>query len=161
MAKKNKKNKNVQNSSNIPQESQNRGAATRITKTRTSHQSFSGPIPPPALLEQYDMVIPGAAERILSMAEKQSEHRVNLERKVVYSNSTDARLGVIFAFVLGMTALASGTYCIAIGREVSGVLVGGTGLVGIIVSFIYGTRSSSKERENKQKASQELDFEFE
>lgn len=40
--------------------------------------SFSGPIPPPAILHQYDAVIPGAAERILKMAEEQSKHRQEL-----------------------------------------------------------------------------------
>lgn len=37
--------------------------------------SFSGPIPHPDLLAQYDQIIPNGADRILLMAEAQSRHR--------------------------------------------------------------------------------------
>ena len=40
------------------------------------HASFSGPLPPPSILEDYDRVCPGAADRIIKMAEK--EQKVNL-----------------------------------------------------------------------------------
>jgi len=40
---------------------------------------IEGPLPPPVILQQYDTVIPGAAERILAMAEGETTHRRNLE----------------------------------------------------------------------------------
>jgi len=43
-------------------------------------QQFQGPLPPPALLKQYEENFPGAAERIFKMAEKQAEHRQTLEK---------------------------------------------------------------------------------
>lgn len=46
-------------------------------------ESFSGPIPHPELLQKYDEVKPGFAERIISMAERQLDHRINCEDKVV------------------------------------------------------------------------------
>jgi uncharacterized membrane protein len=53
------------------------------TQTQLIQQTFSGPIPPPTLLAEYNKVVPNAAERILAMAEKQSEHRQFLEKKVI------------------------------------------------------------------------------
>jgi uncharacterized membrane protein len=41
--------------------------------------SFSGPIPPPLILKQYDDLVPGAAARILAQAEQQTAHRIALE----------------------------------------------------------------------------------
>ena len=35
--------------------------------------SFSGPLPPPKILEDYDRVCPGAADRIIKMAEKEQK----------------------------------------------------------------------------------------
>jgi uncharacterized membrane protein len=35
---------------------------------------FSGPLPPPAILAQYNNAVPNAAERILKMAEKEQSH---------------------------------------------------------------------------------------
>ena len=41
--------------------------------------SFSGPLPHPEILERYNSAVPGGAERIIAMAEKQSDHRMRLE----------------------------------------------------------------------------------
>jgi len=41
---------------------------------------FSGPLPRPSVLQGYESVLSGAADRIISMAEKQSEHRKEMER---------------------------------------------------------------------------------
>jgi uncharacterized membrane protein len=49
-------------------------------------QSFHGPIPPPALLEHYDKIIPGAAERILAMAESETVHRHQQETLAIEAN---------------------------------------------------------------------------
>src|SRR3989338_3375865 len=50
------------------------------------HQEFSGPLPPPEVLRQFDQVVPGAAERIIKMAEQQFAHRTELEKKVIDSD---------------------------------------------------------------------------
>ena len=51
--------------------------------------SWSGPLPPPKVLEAYDRLVPGAAERIMKMAEQQSEHRRGLEKTVVEAGARD------------------------------------------------------------------------
>ena len=48
--------------------------------TLTHSESFSGPIPPPTILEGYERIHAGLADRIMKMAESQSEHRKILER---------------------------------------------------------------------------------
>ena len=45
------------------------------------YQEFAGPIPPPSMMKQYEETLPGSADRILKMAEKQSEHRQWVEKK--------------------------------------------------------------------------------
>ena len=46
-------------------------------------EMYSGPIPPPEALARYEEIQPGAADRILKMAEKQQEHRMALETKAI------------------------------------------------------------------------------
>src|ERR1035438_8495401 len=53
---------------------------------------FSGPLPPPGILAQYNDVCPNGAERIIAMAEKQQEHSQELERSVVH-RSEERRVG--------------------------------------------------------------------
>ena len=52
-------------------------------------ETFQGPIPPPSVLEAYEKILPGAAERILKMAENQSTHRQEIEKIVVRSGARD------------------------------------------------------------------------
>ena len=68
---------------------------------------FSGPIPPPDIMAGYDQVLPGSAERILAMAERQPLHRQQGEMLLVKAQVRDSLIGEIFAFVLGITALAA------------------------------------------------------
>ena len=50
--------------------------ATLLARTT----ALSGPLPPPEVLAQYEVALPGAAERIFKMMERQEEHRQTLER---------------------------------------------------------------------------------
>lgn len=51
-------------------------------------QTFSGPIPPPQVLEQYNKIVPNAAERILKMAEDESAHRRSQDIMILNANMT-------------------------------------------------------------------------
>jgi uncharacterized membrane protein len=62
-------------------------------------ETHIGPIPPPDALAHYDTIIPGAAERILQMAEKEQLHRFDCERKAERSAIRVTFIGVIFAFL--------------------------------------------------------------
>jgi uncharacterized membrane protein len=112
-------------------------------------QSFSGPIPPPNILAEYSKIIPNGAERIMIMAEEQSKHRRELEKKVIETDSRNSFLGVIFAFVLGMTTIITGGIVVIKGYTWPGTVLGSAGLVGLVSTFIYGTRERRKERESK------------
>ena len=46
-----------------------------------SFQSYRGPLPSPEMLGDYEKVVPGGAERIISMVETQQSHRMAMESK--------------------------------------------------------------------------------
>jgi uncharacterized membrane protein len=58
---------------------------------QVSVKSYSGPVMPPEYAEHYEVIIPGSAERILIMAEKQANHRMEMEQKAVDAQIEDAR----------------------------------------------------------------------
>lgn len=62
---------------------------------------FSGPLPPPEKLEHYDRIVPGLAERIVGLTERQSAHRQQLERENLHENIRAARAGQWMAYSLG------------------------------------------------------------
>jgi uncharacterized membrane protein len=70
-------------------------------------KEFKGILPPPEYLEYYDRILPGAAERIIAMAEKQAEHRQFLEKEdyrigefAIRKEFQQRKWGQIFAFLL-------------------------------------------------------------
>ena len=62
-------------------------------------EMYSGPIPPPEALARYEEIQPGAADRILKMAEKQQEHRMALETKAIGGQVDQSKRGQIFGFI--------------------------------------------------------------
>ena len=114
-------------------------------------ESFSGPLPPPSMLSQYNQIVPGAAERIIAMAERQAQHRQNIENKVIDSDIGNSRLGLHYGLIIGLAAVIGGTICILSGHEIAGSIIGGTGLTGLVGVFVYGSRQRRKEREARFK----------
>ena len=120
------------------------------TQTRMLAASYSSPIPPAEQVRQYEDVCPGAADRILAMAEAQSRHRQEIEKKVISSGAKNSLLGVIFAFILGLSTVFGGVLLAFNGLAWPGALLGSAGLVGLVSVFIYGTRSNKEERASKR-----------
>ena len=108
--------------------------------------SWEGPLPPPQILEGYESVVPGAADRILRMAEAQSESRLQIERTIVTGDSRRAYLGIVAGFVLSMVVIGGGIYLIATGHDWAGACLIGLNLVGLAGVFVYGSKSLRDEQ---------------
>src|SRR5277367_5058528 len=78
---------------------------------------FSGPLPPPQILQGYNQAFAGCAERIVAMAERQSAHRQAIERSVIDANCDAQTRGQYFAFVLAAMVVGGGIYLLAQGKS--------------------------------------------
>jgi uncharacterized membrane protein len=116
-----------------------------------TQMSRSGPIPDAEQLEKYERITPGAADRIIKMAEKQSDHRQTIERAVIKTKSINSTLGVVFAFLLGAGTIFGGVFLAYNGQGWPGAVLGSAGLIGLVSVFIYGTKSTSNERIEKSR----------
>lgn len=95
---------------------------------------YSGPVPPPEIMEGYKQIDPTFPERMFAMAERQSEHRISLESKRVQSDGGNERLGLILGAVIVLAVLVCGTVIILNGKSWFGfglILVAAVGLVGV------------------------------
>lgn len=123
-----------------------------------------GPLPDPTTLNQYDNVVPGAAELIVRMFEEQAKHRMDIEKKQIedmqnrtaiektYASSESfiAILGVLFAFIISLITLLGGLYMIVFaGHEYIGTIFSGAGLTPLIGIFINGTKTSHNSSKRK------------
>ena len=110
-------------------------------------QSFEGPLPPPSFLKQYEDALPGAADRILNLAEAQTNHRIKLEGRLVEGEIEDSkrsrderRLGQWLGFAICLVAILSGATISVLGQPYAGVLIGAVGLTPLVSTFITGRK---------------------
>ena len=119
-----------------------------LAVSKIIQSEFSGPIPPPNIIKGYEDIVPGAADRIISMAEKQAEHRQAMEHIMVKSESRDSLLGVLFAFFLGILCIVAAIIIVILVPQnagaISGSIIGVAGIGSIIATFIKSTRTSSR-----------------
>jgi uncharacterized membrane protein len=114
----------------------------------------AGPLPDPAILREYDELVPGAADRIISMAEQQSEHRRRLEAMVVRAGIRRAYAGATFGLILGMTSIGGGIYLAATGHDLTGfglVITAVAGLAGVFIHSRYRGRQELVEKDPRRK----------
>ena len=71
-------------------------------------EAFRGPLPHPEHLKQYEVIVPGAADRILQLAEQQTAHRIKTENKAVSAEITQNILAQVIAFILAITGIGGG-----------------------------------------------------
>lgn len=114
--------------------------------------SYSGPLPPPEWLRQYEEVLPGIADRMMNLVESEvsnqhsaSAHRRKMEEQAVTGGITMAKRGQVGAWVLGLLFLVASVVLILSGHSVLGGVIGITDLVGIVVSFTVGLRRRDTE----------------
>jgi uncharacterized membrane protein len=101
----------------------------------------SGTIPSPEILERYNSIIPGLAERIVAHAENQSLHRTALERKLLISNIRKSYLGLVLGFLIGSLGVGGGIWLTFSGFNVIGIVFSSASLVSLVMSFIYGSQN--------------------
>lgn len=109
---------------------------------------FIGPIPPPEILSGYENIQAGFADRVIKMAEKQSEHRQKLEAEKLKYEGRDSLLGIFFAFIICISFIVAGVFVImkAPNGTLAGTFISAIGMGSIITSFIKTTRTNSKDK---------------
>jgi uncharacterized membrane protein len=118
--------------------------------TERKFSAFSGPIPHPDTLKRFNDIVPGAAERIIKMAEDQSSHRRSLEKSVIESDISRSKWGQILGFVIAIFGLTASTFIAVYGSAVAGSILGVGTLASLVGVFMYGSISRKKEREEKK-----------
>lgn len=112
---------------------------------------YSGPVPPPDMLRDYDAIEPGRGARLMNLIEDQARHRMFLEKKVISADVWRSWAGLACGFVIALAFLGAGVHVIGLGHPVSGTTLSTTAIVGLVGTFVYGTQSQRKERVEKAK----------
>jgi uncharacterized membrane protein len=115
-------------------------------------ESHSGPLPSPTTLARYEEILPGAAHRILVMAEAQATHRMEMESRALAGEQRRSERGLYAAFGVSILSLVAGTWMVLANHEVAGLTVLGANLTTLAGLFIYGTERRRSERKERRQA---------
>lgn len=96
--------------------------------------SFVGPMPPPNLLRDYEAVLPGAADRLLSMAESALAHEQRMDVVRVRRSYVGLGAGLAISLLFGWFAYRLGQQ----GHDWLAAALGGANLAGLVAIFVLG-----------------------
>jgi uncharacterized membrane protein len=102
-------------------------------------EQFSGPMPHPKHLREYEDILPGAAERILSMAEQNIAHMKKMDEDSLEAEVDDRKRGMRYgAGLFGLLiVLAFASLFVTDSEIVPGMFLGAV-TIGGITAFIKG-----------------------
>lgn len=107
-------------------------------------QQWSGPLPSPQQLQQFNSIIPKGAERIMTMTEQEAAHRRDQERKALRADFLIQLLGIACAFTVAIGGVAAAVRLALGGHDVVAATMISAPLAIIVTAFLQ-RRNSNKE----------------
>ena len=107
-------------------------------------QRYSGPLPSPRDFQQYNMIVPGAAERILRMAEKEQAHCQTIVGETTHRVFRERERGQWFGLIVALLGLSVAAFALWLGYEAAASILGGTTLLGMVAVFVTGQRRKAR-----------------
>lgn len=126
--------------SQVPQN----GTGAIAIRQQSSLEIRSSPLPSPDELKAYNVILPGAAERILAMAEKQANHRQETESVLVQAGTKQNGRGQNFAFILCICCLVASVILGCLGQTIPASITGGIAILYVGRTFLG--KSSQKKK---------------
>ena len=123
--------------------------------TQFSAESYSGPLPQPEELGKYESVLPGAADRIITMAEKELAQRhdaertfLELRRLSIQADYGRSNRGLYAGATVALAIVAAGALMTYLGQsEEAAAVVTGT-IASVAAIFVYGARARKRENDD-------------
>lgn len=109
---------------------------------RIMSASYSGPLPLPSDFEGYERVVPGAADRILTMAETQQKELLKQASKEQEANIKENRRAQWFAFILGLFVIGGIVFLINADKTIMAFAF--MAVSGIVTAFVSGGKKRDK-----------------
>lgn len=104
----------------------------------TRASSWSGPLPSPDSLREFEEIVPGSADRLITMVEKQGNHRMEIEKRVVDGESKRAWVDLLARHIITLVGLVASILLVVFGYTPAGVILTALTTLFAVVSFLIG-----------------------
>ncbi|NVN80576.1 DUF2335 domain-containing protein [Vibrio sp. Scap24] len=108
---------------------------------------YQGPLPPPELLNEYEKISPGMAERILRMAESELLHKEAMHLKAIEEHRREVQRGQFFAIIISLVSIACTVLLAFKGAQIAAGILGSSIIAGIVAAYVLSRNSSSEKNE--------------
>lgn len=116
---------------------------------------YAGAVPHPDHARSFEEIQPGSFDRFLSIAERQSKHRQVLEQRFMSFNGWSQVIGVVFAGLIVLAGIASGTFLLYNDKQTQGLTAMFAPLALVAGTFIVTKSSEKREKARKAVAEQQ------
>ena len=104
-------------------------------------EQWRGPLPPPAILKQFEEVVPGSGLKVVEEFQAEAGHRRSIEKEELRQTGREALLGQLLALAFGSGGLGTVVYAISQDAEWAASILGGTLIVAGMVALMKGRRN--------------------
>ena len=127
------------------------------TDRRVTFEAYqwAAPLPDPRTLREYAQLLPDLPDRIVTQWEKQTDHRIENERKVIDSNIVKEGRGQWMGFSIFLTGMVGAIVLLAMGMTPTGLAVFFADLTAMVTVFLRGGQLSAKQLEEQREALRE------
>jgi len=126
----------------------------RVTR-QISAESYSGPLPQPEELGKYESILPGAADRIITMAEQEQAQRHNAERTFlelrrlnIQADYARSNRGLYLGAAVALAIVAAGALMAYLGQSAEAVAVVVGTIAGVAGVFVYGAQTRRRDNDD-------------
>ncbi len=109
----------------------------------------SGPLPASEELAKYEQIAPGAANRLITLVENQSSHRINIETFVIRCQQIQSFVGQLLGFLVAIAFLVGAVYTVVHGFAIAGTIIGSLDLVGLVTVCVLGRNAQKQNLSDK------------
>jgi uncharacterized membrane protein len=124
-------------------------AAAAIVHQSITATSTSGPVPPAELLAGYNREVPDGANRLFTLVEQQSQHRQELENRIIETQNAVTVRGQWFAFVLVLLLTCVAAYFGYHGQDWLAGTIFTTTIAGVATVFLAGRHAQKRNLDAK------------
>jgi len=121
-------------------------------RVHTTTLSFS-PFPAPTDLAAYGEVRPDLVERLVTMVEKEGDHRRAMDRSRMDAHVRGGYVGQFFGLLIGLGGLAVAALAVYKGNPVAATAITALDLVGLVSVFV-GSKTKAKAAQGQQDGQQ-------
>lgn len=113
---------------------------------------FSGPLPPPSLLAEYEAVIPGLARDLVLRAESEQQHRHTWERRALLNDIFMQSGALLLGWLLAAAALVGAIYLYSIELPWAATAVLGLPVLSMVRTIVNARHKPDRGSERNDKA---------